>query len=240
MRFELTSHHREFFFQRHFIELADLLSKEECDTMRAMCDRVLFKQLGDEHLDRTMTEEELFLAGRDLFRHDSEIKRFAQKRQFAELFSQISHKKPLRLLYTQYLRTFDKVAPQGKQLPFLHSDHMLGESGSFQGIYGAIIITFSTSRTNLPHAELSIKDDVTVICPTATEVGNVVLVNESSPLSFAPLYSSPNEAHLMLVYGESNTVYRRSETDPLAHFPKTLGYSFGDVLKEELNPIVYR
>lgn len=233
MRFELTSRHREFFFQHHFIELSEVVSPKDCAAMQAICDAALLERL---ETPEKASEEELLLAGRDLFRSNEEIKRFALKRQFAELFSQISHKKPLRLIYTQYLRTFDK--PAQKQLPFLHSAHTFEESGAFQGIYGAITITFSTSIA--PKEELSVQDDVTLVCPTATEKGSAVLVHASSPLCYTPLFTSPNEAHFMIVYGEPNAIYRKSEEDPMTHFPKTLGYSFGDVLKEDLNPTVYR
>ena len=240
MRFALTSQHREFFFKNHFIELEGLVPPDTCNAMQAMCDESLQKQLGSEVEAHKAAEEERYLAGRDLFRQSEPIASFSKKRQFGEVFSEISHKRTLRLLYTQYLRTFDTPSRPERQLSFLHNALTLQESASFQGVLGAVIVTFATSLTGEQHTALSVEDDATLVCPTATHAGNVVLINDLSPISFAQLFSSPNEAHLMMVYGEPNAVYRKVDEDPMCHHPKTLGYAYGDMLQDDLNPIVYR
>ncbi len=240
MKFELTSTLRGFFFKNHFLELEDVIDPSVCGDLQKKADTLLSQKLGANTPLEKATEEELYVAGRDLFRLDDEMQKFVCKRQFAELFSELTHKRPLRLLYTQYLRNVNGRVKNKPLLDYLHTDVTLQESSPFQGIYGAVIVTLETHIGDSPHVELNVEDDISIVRPTASRVGNIVFIGEESPVSFAPLYEEKSEAHLLIAFGDPNAVYRKSETDPLAHHPKTLGYSFGDTLKDELHPIVYR
>lgn len=59
-------------------------------------------------------------------------------------------------------------------------------------------------------------------------------------LFFTPQASLPPfETALFISYTEPKTLYIYNPEDPHTHFLKTLGYSFGDCLKESTHPLLY-
>lgn len=59
-------------------------------------------------------------------------------------------------------------------------------------------------------------------------------------LPSTPLPSFENGPYFMIAYCDKYSQYLYEERDPQVHFPKSLGYVFGDMLKDRLHPIVLR
>lgn len=68
-----------------------------------------------------------------------------------------------------------------------------------------------------------------------------VLVLPTSIIFFSPTFPLPvQEKALLIVYGTLNSVFTFKPEDPFASGPKKQGYVYGDALKSEDYPLIYR
>ena len=91
----------------------------------------------------------------------------------------------------------------------------LDDINSFQSLVCAVVIRFSSDQNSL----LFISPDL--------------LIN------FEELFSEGDKFY-MVVYGDDRTIYKQNLKDPNVNFLKKFGYAFGDPLKKEFHPIVYK
>ncbi len=221
MKFALASEHRDFFAKNAFIEFEELLSQDEVESLRQHIDEVLAKRLKikKSDLDRKSAQE-LFLAGRDLWRDDPAIKKQVAAPRLAEIASVLFKKKNLRLGYDQSWRTGPITGP-----PFLEN-FALQQISCLQTIAGGLILQLSPS----PPPSF----------PFSHPAGSGIFIKPHFPLPFPSLFQIPRLHLLLIVYCGEKTLYVSEKNDPHTHALKKQGYVFGDLLRNDRHPLLCR
>jgi hypothetical protein len=216
MKFALASEHRDFFAKNSFVEFEGLLSLEEVENLKTHIDAVLAKRLKTTDLERKSAQE-LFLAGRDLWREDPVIKKQVTSPRLAEITSSLFKKRPLRLGYDQSWRTGAVTGP-----PFLEN-FTLQQISCLQTITGGVLLQLSSS----PQTSF----------PLSHKPGSAVFLGPKFILDFSTLFQTPHLHLLLIVYCGENTFYSCEKKDPNTHALKKLGYVFGDLLRNDRHPL---
>jgi hypothetical protein len=221
MKFALQGEHRDFFAKNGYIEFEGLLSEKDVVTLKEAIDQVLCKRLKvlPEKLEHK-TAQELYMAGRDVWRDHPAIKKWTTSPILAELASSLFKKRPIRLAFDQVLRT-----GSSSHTPFINTAS-LQQTSSLRQIIGALILQLT------PLAEPCI--------PLAQVPGSGVLIGPNFPLNFDAIFSQPHLSALMIVFCGEKTVYTLDSSDHHTHALKRQGYVFGDRLRDDINPLVFR
>ncbi|MES2345177.1 MAG: hypothetical protein V4494_04480 [Chlamydiota bacterium] len=96
MKSALAKEHREFYAHNHFIDFEELISPEEACTLSKNIKKTLTKRSQKDHLSSN------YLAGRDLWRDDLEIKKIVFKRSFAEIAKELFKQPLIKIAFDQY------------------------------------------------------------------------------------------------------------------------------------------
>lgn len=230
MKFAVDSNHREFFYKHHAIEFEALLDEKQLASLSEHIRRALSLRLKGG----TDTPENLFMAGRDLFREESAIRKIVTQRLFAEIASELTQQKPLRLGYDQFIPP--PPAPetlnytQSPYFQMLKSQPTLQEIGPLQGVICGMMICLKGGAWE------STPDGPTF----SRKAGNAVFLSPLALVDFADLMKASGCSYLLIVYVQANAVYILNPADPNTHALKSYGYSLGDKLTDKLNPILFR
>lgn len=216
MRPALGPGHREFFTKNHYIEFEDLIL--DCDVIQEHIDQVLAART--KKIIDTRTPKELFIAGRDIFRDDPLIRKITQDRILAQTASILFDISPVRIAYDQALRTTTLTGS-----PFTHP-FSLAQASCFQSLFCGAIIRLLPE----PHPPAFLPQ----------KPGSVVFFRPDFPLPWTSAFQTPCQSFLLIAYAPKRCQYVLNHDDPLTHSLKNLGYGFGDILKDETHPIVYK
>jgi hypothetical protein len=227
MRFVTASEHRQFFIKRRFVEFENLISSQEAaeikkDAESLLAARLKMKASGLQH----KSPLELFLAGRDLWRHSPLIKKIITKPKIGAISSDIFEKTPLRLAYDQL---YFSTTTQGK---IFEKPCSLQQTSCLKNITGGLILRLSDDPMPLPETE--------DFCPFPQKIGSGIFLSPEIQLSFDPFFCVPHHSLLLIVYCGDKTVYTLDKKDPFTHALKRQGYVFGDRITSTTHPIVYR
>lgn len=230
MRILLTSQQISFFREKGWIEFENLLSEEECRRARLSCRLILTKRLKTtaERLIHTPLPS-LFLAGRDAWIEDAYLKKVSLRRRYAELASELTSVKTLRLGVEQIVYTTSPIYPPYQQ-PI-----SLEESLSIQTMQAALLLRVSFAKTEEP---LELERETLNFLPK--EVGNGIFFNPSLPIDWKPLFSTQGQYFLLVVYTQAQSRFFPKDKDPLASQFLKYGYAAGDLLKEPYHPILFQ
>lgn len=225
MRFATSSQHREFFTKHHYIEFDELIDKKDIESLKKHADLVLAKRLrlSLEALNGK-TPQELWMAGRDVWRDDPLIKKTVLRTQLAEIAGSLVHKNALRIAYDQYARSFFPSETEPTKALTLQ------QMSSFQSVSAGLILQLSSSPSEPPASDY--------FCPYPKDPGSAVFFTADHPLSFAPLLHMKDASLLIIVYCNEKTVYKLEKNDLHTHALKKEGYAFGDLLTNSTHPIV--
>ena len=214
MRLALTKDHLDFFYRNHYIELEDLLTPQQVETLAQGIEDVLTKRMGDVF----RTPKKVYLAGQNCWNDDPRIRKVVLSRDLAEIASQLTKERTVRLAFDQVLcgslsgeKIFDEP---------LH----LQDLSSIQKVTCGLILNISSSE------EL---DD-----PLPKKPGSATFFSLRHPLSFDYLSETSNLTQLMIVYAVDNALYTHNPIDPHTHALKKLHYGFGDHVRPHTHPIV--
>lgn len=123
MRYSLTKEVRQVFYRNGVVTLSELVTlPEELPSCSATREDALLKE------------------GWDIHRREPALAALCKKRPPLEILSELTGKKPLRLLYSYY---FKEVLPRDTN-PFFHNSYPLSLTSSFQGTVGAISFDLDT------------------------------------------------------------------------------------------------
>ncbi len=151
---------------------------------------------------------------RDLFRKSEIIKKIALNKTICFILKNLTKKQNFRLAFDQLILT--------QQNPF-NETFSLNSLSSFQGLIGGIII-------NIEPKSLILND--------LNKKTNSVFIKSSIPINIKNIFLD-SDVFLLIAYGELKTIYKRNLKDPNTNYLKQFGYNFGDVLKDNLHPIVF-
>lgn len=234
MKFTVDSNHLDYFKKNNAIEFDAVLTEKQLANLREHTKRVLAFRLEGEK----MTPENLFKAGRDLFRADAGIRNIVTQKHLAEIAFELTQQKPLRLGYDQFYPSFPPMPSfinqnQNPYFQFLSSQPTLLEMSSIQGIQCGLMICLRAEE------EKQNEQDASLIF--SNKPGNAVFFNPSAIVNFDRLTSATGESsYLLIVYVHAVSVYVLNTMDLNTHNLKTYGYSLGDRLSDKLNPVVLR
>lgn len=220
MKFTIDYNHRDYFQKNGAIQFEELLSEEQAAKLLKHANTVLSNRLKTPF----STPENLFFAGRDLYKSDPEISKIVSQKGFAEIAYELLHKKPIRLGYDQFI-------PSGSKSYFASAQLSLQQLGSLQGVIGGLILCIKAPDST--HQESK-----TLAFPA--KVGHGTFLSAEATIDFSELSKYSGSSYLLIVYASESSVFILNETDPFAIAMKNYGYSLGDKLKDKINPIVFR
>ncbi len=187
MGFGLTKEHHDFFHHHHYVEFEDLLTPKEVDGI----------------------EDAIGSTKHDLWRTDGRIKKVVLSPSLAEVASNLSKIRPLRIGYDMLID-----GPVSKE-PL-----NLIEMSSIRKVVCGLVI------------QLSRYDGEDPIVPKKR--GSGIFFNPFFPLSFPEGCHL-----LFIAYAADIAIYIQEKRDPNLHALKKLDYGFGDRLTSTTHPIVY-
>jgi hypothetical protein len=221
MRFALNSDHRDFYAKQGMIEFEDLLSIDAVEKLQQEIDSTLCARLrippSRLHDQSSLS---LYESGFDLWRASNTIKRTLFKTTLSEIASQLFQAQIFRIGFDQYLCTANPP-------PFSTSLSLNGFSCAHPLLGGLLL------RLSEPTSESS-----TQLIPS--KAGSGVFFSPDKIISWKELFSQPDLRMILIAYAPKKTFYRLEKNDPHTHRWKGLGYVFGDLLKDNLHPIIYR
>ncbi|NGX50849.1 MAG: hypothetical protein K1060chlam2_00700 [Chlamydiae bacterium] len=210
MHFAVAPEHLNFFKRHHYIEFEDLLTEAEVQTLS----QALTERVG---------------TGYDCWRENRVVQKFVLRPQFAEIASNLTKVRPLRIAFDLLLTS----SPFEKPLP-------LEELSSIQGVVCGCILQLSSPPLQASQESLVIEEEMTTLIPLPKKSGSALFFSAEIPLSFDYLATTPPHEQLLIVYAKEKSLYTMQENDPHIHALKSLGYGFGDRLKDTTHPILYR
>lgn len=218
MRFGLTKEHHDFFHHHQFIEFEGVLSPQEVESLEQALEKTLEKRLGKslDHLD----QKTLYSVALDGWRDSPVIKKIALRTNIAEVVSNFSKKAPLRIAADLMLFSQQSAGPLFKE-PIT-----LREICSVSPTVGGVLLNLSSTESENPL--------------TSETPGSAIFFSPRLPLNFDYLSDSPHTCQLLLLYTTQDAQYIHNPTDPHTHALKRLDYVFGDQLRSETHPLVYR
>jgi hypothetical protein len=226
MRFALNSDHKEFYTKNGFIEFEELLDAHSVAALQqeidaTLCTRLKTSSIRMAELPRTA----IFESGFDLWRDNSAIKQSLFKTTFTEIAAQLFQANLLRVAFDQYIDT-----GPGSESP-LKEPLSLNAFSCANPLSGALIIRLS---------ETPIDPCDPQVCPIPSHAGSAIFLSPDKVIPWAELFSQKDLRLLILAYASKRTFYRLEKNDPHTHLWKRLGYVFGDLLKDNLHPVLYR
>jgi len=232
MKITVDSNHLDYFHKNNAIEFDSILTEKQLASLGEHIQRALTLRLEKE---RT-SPENLFKAGRDLFRVDSGIRKIVTQKHFAEIAFELTQQKPLRLGYDQFFHSSPtSLTLSPNQTPYvqlMNSKLTLQEVSSLQGVLCGLMICLKAEKREEKELETPVI--------FSRKPGNAVFFNPSAILNFEGLISGTDSNYLLIVYVHTSSVYILNTIDPNTYVLKNYGYSLGDRLSDKLNPIILR
>ena len=232
MKFSVSNEQRSFFHLQGAIEFEGLLDNEETEMLqRSIQDEIAARlSLSPSELGK-LRSDELYVAGRDLWRSSQEIKKIISHRRFGEMASQLVNAKLLRLGYDQYFPPPEPAtALQKIYQQLLSPSRTLHSYGSIQGVLCGLMLCISGTRTSdRNHLEVF-----------SSVPGNGVFFRPSLTIDFTDLLNHAGQDYYLFVYASARSVYTLNREDHHSRDWVNLGYDFGDKLSDKWHPIIYR
>ncbi len=213
MRFALNKDHLDFYYRNHYIEFENLLTLEEVFSLEDAIEEVLTKRMG-----KNRDPKKVYLAGSHCWQDDPRIKKVALNTHLAEIASQLTKERTLRLASSQIL--FGGVSEEkifNEPLP-------IESLCSIQKVSCGLILHLSSSE--------ELED------PQPKKPGSATFFSTRLPISFDYLTKTSHLTQLFLIYSVENALYALTPTDPHTHALKKLSYGFGDHVRPHTHPIV--
>lgn len=165
----------------------------------------------EEAIDTLVPTEDWIHAGHDVWRLNDQIKKVTLRKNLAEIASNLCKKRPLRLAYDQVIEG-----------PLSKEPLNLIEMSSIRKVVCGLILQ---------------------LAPSSTVEESLVPKKRGSGIFFSPFceLNFPKDSHLfMIVYTEDTALYIHEIRDPNVYALKKLRYGYGDRLKTETHPILFR
>lgn len=216
MRFALTAEHRQLFLERGYIEFEDLFSLGQLDE--------IVKELIRSRCVRDIcccTGMDIVKAGRNLCNEHRDIKKVVCSMSLAAIAAELFNVRRLRLGYDQ---VFFSGKKWDSEVVFFEDGVSLESISSVQGIVGGLILCLSGEERE------------SGILPSRP--GNGVYFKGDLPLDLEGLKDNEKRCYVMIAYCIPNAVYTLCNKDPHVHYLKKYDYTFGDLLREDTNPML--
>ena len=218
MKFTLDKSSLETFNKGHVLEIEGLYSPERMREINLEIESLLPP-------GREVFREEVMGKGRDLFRKSESLKRLLALHTLGEIAYELISVKPLRLAFDQILVAATNSFDQQRLSTFLNGDESLAARSGINELVLGVMIALRAKEERLPFS--------------GTE-GHVVFFTPEMPIPFECLKNQLGSRYLLLALSTVHAQYLYNEKDPQNHFLKSLGFVYGDRLKDSTHPIIYR
>ena len=216
MRFKIDPAHTTFFQQNGFIEFEEALGGQE--ELLPLLEGALKKRLTKD--PSLCSAEELYRAGRDLWRTSKEIQKKVFSHPLAEIAAQLFNKKTLLIGFDQLLKTTQTPGFPGLVAAPLHA------YSSIQPLAGALLLHLAGDPTPSP------------FIPRTPQ--HVLALSPTLPIPWEIFFQTPHQTFLLIAYASPESLYVHEKKDLHLHALKKMGYGYGDRLRHEHHPIVCR
>ncbi len=223
MRFTLAQEHIDHFNKTGAIEFDGVFSEKECLSLKEKAEEILALRLNptDRNPLDYMSNECLYLNGRNLWKEGLELKKLCSKKQIGEIAYYLFRKKPIKIGFDQYIRTGIL-----QDCPF-KEDHTLKEISSVRPLLGALLILLEPLSSEIDSPFLPKK------------AGNAMYVSGNVIMPLISLFNEKKASMLLVSFTFGKALYCLEPKDPLTHSLKKEGVVFGDVAAEDLCPTIY-
>jgi hypothetical protein len=222
MKFALTREQRFFFQEKGFIEFDEFISKKQIDAINKAIDEAL------SPIKSTASAEEQFLQGRDLWRRNDSLRKWASFPFFGEIIADLTLQKPIRLGYDQILPGVD-ADEAGIYYNYLNQESTLAESSCVKGIVGALILCLSSEKGEPHEGDLF-----------PYRAGSAIFLGPNTPWDRKKIFNHSEQRYYLIVYTEFLAWYQLQPNDAHTHNWKQFGYIINEQLTSAHHPIVFR
>ncbi len=225
MRFSLPDSYFEFFLRNQILEIENLMTSQDAETLSEKCEELLLKHMHQKPLNIT-SNLELWKAGKDLWKEDADIKKILFRLQLGELSHILFKQRPIRLAYTQALFTGDK------QDSLFDETETLQNISSMGPLLGGVLLCLDTPSEQ---EAVALLPDLKTLAK-----GRAFFFSGEYQIPFAELFKQKRLKMILLCFAPGKIRYKLEPKDPHTHELKKSGYAFGDSLPEEICPYLYR
>lgn len=224
MKFSIDFEQRNFFRKNKAIEFEELFSTPMLFHLKEGIEKglsILIPKLTHA------TSEEIFRAGRDLFRINPLVKKEISHHRLTALLFDLIQEKPLRLGFDQLFPAshkdiYTKLYPN--KLPFKNLS-CVNNLLCLQ----LVCISGEGPEPNFPEGD-----------PFPSKPGNGVYFLPDYEIDFEKLSYRKNQTFLLIGYTGLHSQYLFVPEDPQCHTLKKIGFVFGDNLNDNLHPVILR
>lgn len=239
MKFALSKEHHDFFQNQGYIQFDGFLSKDQIDSLSHSIDKALEHKLNlDQSKISSLSAEQLFLQGRDLWRQNDELRKWACQQRFAATAAELTRKRMLRLGYDQLMPGQQpNHLLTGSYQQFLDQEISLEAMSCVSNVACGLIISLSDGikKEEEPNASVQGID----LFPFKT--GNAVFVTPQTLINLRSIFQHTGQRFYFIIYTDQAAWYLLQPCDPHTHdWKQELGYSFNEKLSDKRHPIVYR
>ncbi len=226
MRFSLPDSYSEFFARHQILEIENLMTLQDAETLAIKSEELLLKALHQKPLTLA-SNLELWKAGKDLWKEDSDIKKILFRLQLGEISHTLFKRRPIRLAYAQTLFTGDK------QDSLFSETELLQSISCITPLLGGVLLCLDTPKNQSEEIEL-------IPNLKALSKARAFFFSDTYPIPFAELFKHKGLKMLLIAFAPGKIRYKLEPKDLHTHELKKQGYAFGDSLKEEICPYLYR
>lgn len=193
-----------YFDEHHYLELEDYFTETQIASLHAII---------ESHIDATSFES-AYKTGHDLWRTDNAIKKVTLSRDLADIFSQLTKTKPLRIGFDQVLFS----------IPPTQKPTLLKDMCSVGPPAGGLLINLSKSAID--------SEDIAPHTP-----GSLLFFKNTIPL---PLPTLNPGLFFLIAYCSVKPLYISCKADPHSRQLMDMGYAIGDHLTPETHPVLIK
>lgn len=244
MKFSTDKEHRDFFQKHGWIEFEDMLSADQCHTVKDEIDRVLAERLKIRPQEVSyLPAEKLYMQGRDLWRASAILQKFAMNLRFVEIAVELVEKRMLRFGYDQFFlepnQNGSSEEPSQSYTRFLKEPLSLQACSYVHGVSCGLMVSLERKENHeISEEEETISSEGMDIFPS--KPGHVIYFQPNIPINWKNFYRHVGQSFYLIVYANNNAYYQLEPQDPHTHMLKRLGYVFNDKLNDRLHPIIFR
>lgn len=245
MKYVVDKEHRDFFRKEGKIEFADIFTSDQLALVNEAIDQALAARCSIPRPKlSTCPAEQLFLAGRDLWREKEELRKFITHGRLTETVGELIEQRPFRIGYDQLFpacppRIFDNIYTQ-----YLNQTASLDEISCIEGIACGVMIPLNNPvKPHTPETADAATPPIAKppsIAIFSSRPGNAVFFQSHIPIEWMRLLTYTGQRYLLISYAQMNATYRLQMRDPHTQALKRLDYRFGDRLSDKFHLVVAR
>lgn len=234
MKSAIIKEHRDFFQKNGLIEFEDFLTEDQVQAFNESINQAIGQRTNlPAERWRHLSSDQLFLQGRDLWRHNDELRKLTCQPRFAQIAAELIEQKPLRLGYTQLLsvRQTEASSQPTVSAQFFQQQASLNEVSCLSEVACGLLLCLSASDEEKESKGLDIFPKMP---------GHAVFFQPTLNLPWDAIYQHIGQRFYLITYTYLVSHYQLQPKDPHTHVLKHLGYVFNDKLLDRLNPVVFR